>query len=123
MATHTITISASTTNPYPLTISDDENHSASTATGDAVLTTGIDAGDEVIWTPSGDISSINNIIDKSTPVNLFSSGPAPKNDGTGSWSGIVGNSASNTEEAYSIQYNVNGAANNPYTQDPKLKMN
>ncbi len=120
MPTHTITITATNANPYPLSISDDEGNTANTETTDAALTTKISAGDTVIWVPAGNISSIDNIIDKSAPLNLFSAGPANMNDGTGRWSGTVGTQPSDTEESYSLVYTVNGVQ---HTEDPKLKMN
>jgi hypothetical protein len=76
----------------------------------------------MVWQISGDVSAITAITDDTPNVNLFSSGPAPMNDGTGRWSGVIGSFPPNTTESYSISYNVTGASENPYTQDPKLRM-
>lgn len=120
MATHVITISATTAAPTPLTISDDENHTANTTLGDQNLTTMVDAGDTVKWVISGDITKISAITDTST-INVFSTQPAPTNDGTESWSGVISNTNSaNDIESYTISYYV---GTNEYVEDPKLKIN
>ena len=117
--THTITVSATTSKPKPPTITDDEGNVGSTQSGNQGLTTMVSNGNIVKWVKAGNITSIDNVY-YSGESNVFASGPMKKPDG--SWQGVIGNFASGTEEEYTIQYTVAGAPDNPYTQDPKLKM-
>ncbi len=125
MAKHVINLYATAVHPTPLQIDDGEGNSASTDQGDRNLTTLVSPGDMVVWTLSkfgglNAITSIDNIIDKSSPVNLFYLGPVRVNDGSGDWAGIIGTFDSTTEESYSIEYTVSGVQ---HVQDPRLKMN
>lgn len=117
--THTITVSATTGNPAPPTISDDEGNRGNTLTGDRDLTTQVSNGNIVKWVKGGDIASIDSVV-YTGGSNLFASGPSQNKDG--SWQGVIGNLPSGTEEEYTIRYTVNGATGNPYSQDPKLRM-
>lgn len=115
---HTVTVSATVAVPEPLTLSDDEGHQANTGPGDAAMTTIVGPGDTMTWKKAGNISSLDNIFEKTgTNSDLFIIDPSQENDGT--WVGIVGSMPSGTDEAYSISYQVAG---NPYTQDPRLIM-
>ena len=131
MATHIITISATTDNPTPLTISDDQGHSSSTHSGDASLTTEFTAkGDDVLFVidPNSDITSIDRI-DVSplhilgVSITLFSALPRPSNDGTTNWYGQLLKQSDNwhgeVTEKYSITYTVNGQS---YTEDPRIRI-
>ncbi|GGW44450.1 RICIN domain-containing protein [Arenibacter certesii] len=122
-ATNTITISATTKNPTPLVIHDDEGDSSHTHHGDDELTTKVTNGDTVIWQFEGDISCIDNVFErprKDKKNDLFRMDPmrqrAPKD---GIWLGVIGSLPPGSEESYAITYTVNGKH---YTQDPKLKM-
>ncbi len=119
MAEHIITVSATHTRPIPLTISDDEGHSANTHAGDAALTTDVKQGDTVTWKFTGDIQSIDGIVYKNgaNSVNLFSTQPAKNADG--SWSGVIGASAPDLAiEKYDIHYTLNGVK---YIEDPRIQ--
>ena len=122
VTTHHLTVGATTAIPYPPTLANDTGFTSITEPADQNTTTVVGSGDTMIWQISGDISGIVAITDDTANVNLFSSGPGPMNDGTGRWSGVIGNFPAGTTESYSISYNVNGAPENPYTQDPKLSM-
>jgi hypothetical protein len=122
VTTHHLTVGAKTANPFPPSLTDDTGFTSITEGADQNTTTIVGPGDTMIWQISGDVSSIVAITDDTLNVNLFSSGPAAMNDGTGRWSGVIGNFPPGTTEAYSITYNVNGAPENPYAQDPKLSM-
>jgi hypothetical protein len=115
-ATHHITVSATVSDPFPPSLSDDEGHLANTATGDDDMTTKVAPGDTVIWQKGENISSLDNIFE-SAGNDLFSIDPKQQPDGT--WLGIIGSLPPCTEESYSITYKVGG---NSYTQDPKLIM-
>jgi hypothetical protein len=137
MATHTITIYATNANPLPLTISDDEGHSASTHDDDANLTTEFKVGDTVrfeISTATGceiaNIESINvnDLIDENgNHYNLFTSGPQSAEDGTGSWVGVMGLAGvgssdhyTSPAESYTITFLMNDGTS--HTEDPRLKI-
>jgi hypothetical protein len=130
MATHVITISATTNVPFPLTISDDEGNTASTIEGDKGLTTTFKTGDIVMWKidPKSNISSINGIDwptvtfgGKTGKFPIFSKVPYPVNDGSGAWSAVIQMppGASAAEAKYSILYTINNKA---YTQDPRIRI-
>jgi len=122
VSTHHLTVGATTANPFPPSLTDDTGFTAITVNADKNTTTFVGPGDTVVWQITEDVSAITAITNETPTVNLFSSGPAPTNDGTGSWSGVIGNLPANASESYSISYNVTGAPANPYTQDPKLSM-
>ena len=117
--THTITVSATTSKPEPPTITDDEGNVGSTQTGNRNLATLVSKGNIVKWVKGGDIATIENVY-YSGESNVFLSGPKQNQDG--SWQGVIGDFEPNTEEEYTIDYTVTGAPNNPYSQDPKLRM-
>lgn len=114
---HTVTVSATTANPFPPSLSDDEGHQADTAEGDKNMTTLVGPGDSVTWAKGGNISSLDNVFE-TNGVDLFIVDPSQENNGT--WIGIVGSLPPGTEEEYSITYTVQGKS---YTQDPRLRMN
>jgi hypothetical protein len=137
MATHTITIYATNANPLPLSISDDEGHTASTHDDDANLTTEFINGDTIrfeISTNAGcNIASISaiNITDltdgNGNSYNLFSTLPAPAGDGTTAWSGVVGvpshpptETYESAAESYTISFTMTDGTN--HTEDPRLKI-
>jgi hypothetical protein len=112
--TITITISATTAVPWPLTISDGTSV-GSTDGGDQNLVTRVNPGDTVVFKTAGDITAINAIQVKNGSPDLFSTDPTSSNG----WTGIIG--AKNTNvESYNIQYTVGGTV---YTQDPKIAIN
>lgn len=120
---HNITITATTATPHPLTIKNDETGATThTDPGDKNFTTHVNPGDTVTWKIAGDISAITAITENRGSENLFSVNPA-KIAGTENWKGTVGSKPGGSEEEYTISYNVTNARNNPYSQDPKLKMN
>ena len=113
---HTINVSATTAKPWPPTLSDGTNVS-STEGGDINFTTLVSAGDSVAFTVGGDVSALKKI--KETKGNLFKTNPTAANN----WTGIINDSKKNDKAEYSIEYDVTGAPDNPYKQDPKLQMN
>ena len=123
MAVHAIFLYASAADPDTLIVLDDENHLANTDSGLTTLTTEIAPGDILVWalgtnsTAANAISSFSLSVKPGNP-NLFIQGPFESNVHW-VWAGIVGNMASGTEEAYNIEYVVNGQS---YTKDPKLRM-
>ena len=110
-----ITISATTTDPYPPTLTD-PTHSSNTEPGDIDFTTKVGPGDHVQFLIGGDITAITAIPE--TAGNLFSRNPLATND----WNGIIKGSRNNPNSTYSISYTVAGHTDT-YTQDPKLTMN
>lgn len=111
---------------YYLYLTDSEGH-----TGENNLTTTGAPGDVVTWKISTSLAdtsvSISNIYEKNQSGNydVFSSGPAPKNDNTGDWGGTVNPNITTQEtEAYAIDYSVsvNGGAATVYTDDPDLSI-
>lgn len=128
MATHTITIYATNDVPSPLTISDDENHSASTKEDDKNLTTNLQDGDTVKWVngSGSEITSIDAITQgtitwggRTGKMPAFKADPVKGDDG--SWSAIaqIGSSVTDMTIEYSISYTVN---RKQYIQDPKLQI-
>ncbi len=114
---HTVTVSATTANPFPPSLSDDEGNNANTGPGDAAMTTLVGPGDSVSWQRAGDVSSLDNIFEP-TGTDLFIIDPSKEDDGT--WVGIIGSMPPGSEEAYSITYSVAGVQQP--TQDPKLRV-
>ena len=110
-----ITVSATTANPFPPSLSDGTN--TSTGLGDENFTTDVSAGDKVQFLVGENVTKITAITE--TVGNLFSQDPSAANN----WTGVVKGSKPGTIADYSISYDVSGAPNNPYTQDPKLRMN
>lgn len=114
-----ISISASSKTPFPPTLNDG-SHSSTTEQGDVDFVTLVSAGSNIQFTVGGDISAITAIT-YTGENNVFKTMPTKQSDG--SWQGVIGDFAADTEESYSITYTVNGAPNNPYTQDPKIRIN
>lgn len=128
MATHIITIFATNSSPSPLIISDDENHTASTADGDKNLTTNLLDGDTIKWVNGfgSNISSIDAVTQGTVTFGghtgkfpAFKAPPVKGDDG--SWSAIaqLGQNITMVNIEYSITYTINGKQ---YTQDPKLQI-
>lgn len=118
MADYTIQISATTATPYPPTLSDGTNTS-STESGDQNFTTEVEGGKTIQWEIDGDISSIESITFEKD--NFFTELPTADND----WTATLkpkGKKKKGATDQYTIDYNVTGAPNNPYSQDPRLKM-
>jgi hypothetical protein len=116
--THYVYVNATNNDPFPPHLSDDENHSASTADGDKNMTTDVGPGDTVIWSKSGDITSLDNVFESGNGNDLFSTDPALQANGT--WQGVIGTLEGDNIETYSITYTVNGQS---HTQDPKISGN
>lgn len=112
----TITVSATTATPWPPGLSDGLTSMPIGGGNDANFTTDVVPGQQVTFKVSEDISEITDI--REGVGDLFSVNPTAANG----WTGIVGPKKANPESDYTICYNVNGAPNNPYCQDPKLHM-
>lgn len=123
MANHTIQIFATTTNPHPLSISQDNGAIwVDTETADEAFTTNVSVGDTVTYAHSLNKDGVtNNITDITniTPATFFDPSNAP-NSGN-DWSGTIKSGNPSTPLEYKIMYRVSGVA--PIqTQDPKLIM-
>jgi hypothetical protein len=113
----TITVTATTATPFPPGLSDGLLSVPIGGANDADFTTEVVPGQEVHFVVGGDISEITAITE--TVGDFFSVNPTQKNG----WVGTVGpNRPNKTGSDYTVCYNVNGAPNNPYCQDPKLRM-
>ncbi len=124
MATHTIQIFATTSNPHPLSISQDNGATwVTTEAADEAFTTSVSVGDTVTYAHSlnkdgvtNNITGINNI----TPASFFEPSEAPNN--RNDWTGTIKSGNPSTPLAYDIKYRVSGVG--PIqTQDPRLIMN
>jgi hypothetical protein len=71
----------------------------------------------IVFRKTGDITDITGISQEGG-MNVFSTLPTRQADG--SWQGVIGSFAPNSEESYTINYVVNGIT---YSQDPKIKIN
>lgn len=137
MATHTISITATNANPLPLTIRDDEGHTASTHDDDANLTTEFKVDDTVIFMVSEDAGNqirsidsitVNELTDSNgTKYNLFTSGPASQNSSNTSWAGTIGSPGvgisdhyESPAESYTITFTMQDGTQ--HTEDPRLKI-
>ncbi len=112
----TITVTATTANPFPPGLSDGITTLPIGGPNDANFTTEVVPGQKITFKVAGDISAITAI--KEGAGDLFSVDPSAANG----WTGTVGPVKANPGSEYTICYNVNGAPNNPYCQDPKLLM-
>lgn len=125
MAEHVINISATTANPTPLVINDDENHSANTDEGDRNLTTDVKIGDTIRWRHGGNIIEIVTIIGD-PHKDICDPDPARQDDG--SWLGTVKQNAPLDDAEYGIKYTVaghfeeDGKTLKPFIQDPKIRV-
>lgn len=86
---------------------------------DNTLTSGVHAGDDVIWELHDDsIKTIENIFSKNNK-SIFSSNPSPNSDGT--WLGTISSKATpDAEEYYSIQFIT--PDDKSHLDDPTLKV-
>jgi len=127
MTEHYVHIYATTGNPTPPYIQDDEEHIGATEQQDKDLTTEVHDNDTITWSifPSekdgiqNAITSIDNITIDSN--DFLSSGPTRNADGT--WTAEVGEVEDPSMYgdgilAYTIYYTVNGTQH--VHQDPKL---
>jgi hypothetical protein len=114
-----LTIGATTASPFPPTLADDGGFTSITEPADKKTTTLVSPGNIMIWKMSEDIISIK-IVEKEGQ-DIFSINPAPQPDGT--WQATVGKFPKGNTREYDIIYTVKDATGNPYTQDPKIKMN
>jgi|TARA_R100000479_G_scaffold70100_3_gene33731 hypothetical protein len=114
-----LTIGATTANPFPPTLTDDSGFTSITEPADQKTTTLVSPGNIMIWKISEDITEINAITE-TVGDDVFSTNPTRQADGT--WQGVVGNFPPGNEQYYSITYTVKGAPSNPYTQDPIMKI-
>ncbi len=138
MSTHTILITSTNANPLPLSIRDDEGHTASTHDDDANLTTEFHVGDTVLFMVSEDAGNeirsidaitVNDLVgENGTKYNLFTSGPSSINSSNTSWSGTIGspgvgssNHYVSPAESYTITFSMNDGTQ--HTEDPRLKIN
>jgi len=112
----TITISATTAQPFPPGLSDGLLTVPIGGPNDADFTTQVVPGQQVNFSVAGDISEITAIIEDAG--DLFSVNPTKENN----WVGIIGPKKNIPISDYTVCYNVKGAAANPYCQDPKLHM-
>ena len=112
----TITISATTDAPSPLTINDGTSV-GSTDSGDQNLVTKVNSGDTITFKIAGDITEIIAIQLKPGSPDLFSTDPTSSNG----WTGVLGSKSTNTE-SYNILYKVRGHYD-VYTHDPKIQFN
>jgi len=117
--THYIYVGATTADPFPPSLSDDENHTAHNAKDDKNFTTDVNPGDIIIWQAVGDVTSLEEIAYK-TGSHLFAQIPTKQNDGT--WKGVIGNFANVPKGGLIEEYDISYIVNNGmfYTQDPKL---
>lgn len=127
MTAHVIHIFATTTNPHPLAISQDNGATwVDTETDDENFNTIVAAGDTVQFAfdldrtvnnviVNNDITSIQNI----TPATFYVAGDSPNRNNN--WKGTIKSGNGSTPEAYQIMYQVSDVPGNQ-TQDPKLTM-
>ncbi len=114
-----LTIGATTAIPFPPTLADDSGFTSITETGDQNTITFVSPGNIMIWKKTEDITEINAVTETGGE-DVFSSNPKQQADGT--WQAVVGNFPVGNEQSYSITYTVKGAPDNPYTQDPVMKI-
>lgn len=112
-------VGASTAIPFPPTLTNDTGFTSITEEGDDNTITLVSPGNIMVWKLSGDITKINAITETGGE-DVFSTDPTEQADG--SWQGVVGNFPPGNAESYSIIYTVRGATENPYTQDPIIKI-
>ena len=113
-----LTIGATTARPFPPTLTDDNGFTSITEDGDKKTTTLVRPGNIMIWKMSEDITEIK--ITENDGEDVFSKDPAQQPDGT--WQAVVGNFDPGNHRDYSITYSVKGAPDNPYVQDPIMRI-
>lgn len=117
MGTETITIKATTEDPTPLILADNEGHHGNSAATDKAFTTEVSNGDTVKWKNKNN-SDITSFTISCNSNSLFASGdPQQKNNG---WEGTISETATGDEE-YTINYYVEGVTEEQH-QDPKLRI-
>ena len=114
-----LTIGATTQNPWPPTLANDSGFASITEDADKNTTTLVSPGDIMIWKMSEDITQINAVTETGGD-DVFSKDPTLQPDGT--WQAVVGSFPPGNQQSYSITYTVKGAPNNPYVQDPYMKI-
>ena len=112
-----ITVSATTANPAPPGLSDGVTSLPIGGGNDAEFTTMVVAGQQVQFVTAGDITEFVEIRE-GAGSDIFKTDPTAANN----WTGVIGSLAAPDTREYTIFYNVKGAPNNPYQQDPKLRM-
>lgn len=112
-----ITFSATTAIPKPPGISDGSNQVGIGEGGDKKFTTEVKPGQKVQFKVAEDISGITKI-EEGPGSDIFKTDPSAANE----WTGVIGNLDDEDTREYTVYYNVNGAPDNPYCQDPELKM-
>lgn len=116
----TLIVGATTKTPWPPTLEDDKGFTSITEGADQKTVTLVSPGNIMIWKMSEDIIQINAVTETGGDE-VFSKNPTLQPDGT--WQAVVGTFNPGNAQDYSITYTVKGAPNNPYTQDPKIKIN
>ncbi len=114
----TLTIGATTADPFPPTLTDASGFTSITEPADQKTTTLVNPGNLMVWKMSEDITSIK-IIEK-PGQDIFSVDPAAQPNGT--WQATVGNFPKGNERDYDIIYTVKGDPTT-YTQDPRIRIN
>lgn len=123
MTAHVIQIFATTSNPHPLSISQDNGATwVDTDLDDQNFNTTVAVGDTVQFAfnlskngVANNISSIQNI----TPATFYEANKNPRSNN--SWTGTIKDGNGSTPEEYQIIYQVTDVPGNQ-TQDPKLTM-
>jgi hypothetical protein len=115
-----LTIGATTQIPFPPTLANDSGFTSITEDADKNTVTLVKPGNIMIWKMTEDVIEINAITENEGN-DVFSTNPAKQSDGT--WQAVVGNFPAGNYWDYNIIYTVKGAPNNPYTQDPKIRIN
>ncbi len=114
-----LTIGATTQKPFPPTLANDSGFTSITEDADKKTVTMVNPGDIMIWKMTEDVIEIN-AINEDKGDDIFSTNPSKQPDGT--WQAVVGNFSRGNSRSYSIVYTVRGAPDNPYTQDPIMKI-
>ena len=113
-----LTIGATTQNPFPPTLANDSGFTSITEGADQNTVTMVSPGDIMIWKMTEDVIEIT--ITENEGNDVFSTNPSKQADGT--WQAVVGNFPAGNQWDYNIKYSVRGASNNPYTQDPVIRI-
>ncbi|NNK72274.1 MAG: hypothetical protein HKO94_03685 [Flavobacteriaceae bacterium] len=112
----TITISATTANPFPPGLSDGVTTLPPGGPNDANFTTVVVPNQTVQFVKGGDVTEI--AIVEGSGSDIFKTDPTAENN----WTGVIGTGPNNNEDReYTINYKVSGHTQT-YSQDPKLQM-